>query len=101
MIRLFIGNLSPQISADELQRCFAPFGPIEGLKIARDRVTGRSRGYGFVELADAALAGRAIGALHDVDLGGQRIVVTEARPRTDRPRRDTGRAGLRRRRSPW
>jgi RNA recognition motif-containing protein len=69
---------------------FAEFGEVSSVKIISDRETGRSRGFGFVEMPNQAEAEAAISAINDKDVGGRNLRVNEARPRTDRPapRRD-------------
>jgi RNA recognition motif-containing protein len=75
---------------DELAQLFAPFGTVYQSRIATDRDTGRSRGFGFVEMPDDAEGERAIEALNGTSLGGRVLTVNEARPRQDRgaPRRE-------------
>ena len=69
---------------DELRDLFEPFGEVESAAIITNRDTGRSRGFGFVEMIDDTAAGVAIGALNEKDIGGRALVVNQARPRTDR-----------------
>lgn len=82
-MNLYVGNLSYQMTDDDLFRAFAAYGEVSSAKIIIDRETGRSKGFGFVEMPDDAEAEAAIKALDNADLGGRNIKVNEARPRTD------------------
>ncbi len=88
-MNIFVGNLAWTTTEDELAQLFEPFGTVEQARIATDRETGRSRGFGFVEMPDAAEAQAAIEELHGASIGGRPLTVNEARPREDRggPRR--------------
>jgi RNA recognition motif-containing protein len=85
-MNIYIGNLPYAMSDDELRDLFAQFGEIASATVIRDRETGRSKGFGFVEMPDGAAGGSAIKALHDTEMKGRKIVVNEARPRQERPR---------------
>lgn len=95
--KLFIGNLSYGTTDETLRAAFAPYGEIATLKIVLDRVTGRSRGFGFIEMVNAEDADKAISALHDQEVDGRKIIVREAedrpRPQGDRPSFGGGRPG--------
>jgi RNA recognition motif-containing protein len=78
---------------DELRALFEPHGQVASVDVIVDRATGRSRGFGFVEMAEEAEARKAIEALTDVEAGGRTLVVNEARPREERRRRGGGRRG--------
>jgi RNA recognition motif-containing protein len=82
-MKLYVGNLPYNTTESELSDVFAAFGEVESIRIITDRDTGRSKGFGFVELADRAAAEQAMADLNDSELGGRRIKVNEARPRND------------------
>lgn len=86
MKRLYVGNLSFSSTEDDIRSTFAEHGEVSSIHIVTDRDTGRSRGFAFVEMADADQAEQAIGALNGADLGGRALVVNEARPRPERAR---------------
>jgi len=81
---IFVGNLSFNTSEDELRQIFEPFGQVERVSILTDRDTGRSRGFGFVEMANDEEGEKAIAGLNGSDVGGRTINVNEARPKADR-----------------
>jgi RNA recognition motif-containing protein len=83
--KLYVGNLSFQTTSDELRDHFAQAGNVESASVVEDRMTGRSRGFGFVEMATAEEAAAAIEQLNGKDFAGRNLTVNEARPRTDRP----------------
>jgi RNA recognition motif-containing protein len=85
-IKLYVGNLSYDTTDDSLNAYFASVGTVTSASVARDRETGRSRGFGFVEMASQEDADRAKSELSQTDLDGRTIVVDEARPKTDSPR---------------
>ena len=91
-MRIFVGNLNWETTEDELDQLFAPYGEVAGIQIVMDRYTGRSRGFGFVEMPDATQAQAAIAGLNGTSLGGRALTVNEAREREDRggPRRPRG-----------
>jgi cold-inducible RNA-binding protein len=78
--RLFVGNLPFSAEEDALQDLFAQAGPVDSVRVMRDQATGRSRGFGFVEMATEEGAQAAIDQFNDADFGGRRIAVNEARP---------------------
>jgi len=82
--KLYVGNLTFAVGDAELEDLFAPFGEVRSAQVVIDRQTGRSRGFGFVEMANEADAMAAIDALHDQDHGGRRLTVNEAKPRENR-----------------
>ena len=86
-MRIFVGNLPFSMNEDELRGLFEPHGAVESADIITDRETGRSRGFGFVEMRDDTEARKAIEALTDFVSGGRTLTVNEARPREDRRRR--------------
>ncbi|MBS0444675.1 MAG: RNA-binding protein [Proteobacteria bacterium] len=83
--KLYVGNLSYSVRDDELLQAFSPYGTVTSAKVMMDRETGRSKGFGFVEMGSDAEAQSAINAMNGQPLDGRAIVVNEARPREDRP----------------
>lgn len=86
-MNLYVGNLSYEVSEDDLRNAFAEHGDVSSAKIISDRMTGRSKGFGFVEMPNDNEARSALEALNDVDLKGRNLKVSEARPREERPQR--------------
>ena len=82
-MKLFVGNLPWSVTDQGLEEMFAPFGGVDSAKVITDRETGRSRGFGFVEMEDDA-ARVAIEALNGSDDDGRQLTVNEARPRNSR-----------------
>jgi RNA recognition motif-containing protein len=82
--KLYVGNLSFQTTSDELREHFSQAGNVESASVVEDRMTGRSRGFGFVEMSTAEEAAAAIEQFNGKDFGGRNLTVNEARPRTDR-----------------
>ena len=80
-MNIYVGNLSYQMSETELRDAFAAFGEVSSVKILMDRETGRSRGFGFVEMPNQSDAETAIAQLNGKDLGGRALRINEARPR--------------------
>ena len=91
---LYVGNLSFETTADDLREAFGQHGTVTAAQVIADRETGRSRGFGFVEMADGAE--QAIANLNGATLQGRTLTVNEAKPREDRPRAgvDRGRGGF-------
>jgi RNA recognition motif-containing protein len=85
---LYVGNLSFQTTADDLLEAFGQYGTVTRAQVVEDRETGRSRGFGFVEMADGA--DQAISNLNGAMFQGRTLTVNEARPREDRPRSGGG-----------
>ena len=83
--KLYVGNLSYSIRDDDLQQAFSQFGSVSSAKVMMDRDTGRSKGFGFVEMGSDAEAQSAISGMNGKDLDGRAVVVNEARPREERP----------------
>jgi cold-inducible RNA-binding protein len=81
---IFVGNLSFNTNEDELRQAFEVYGQVERVSIMTDRDTGRSRGFGFVEMASNEDGEKAIAALNGSQVGGRTINVNEARPKTER-----------------
>jgi cold-inducible RNA-binding protein len=88
--KLFIGSLAWATDDAALEAAFAPYGKIVSATVVKDRDSGRSKGFGFVEYEEEADGKAAIDAMNGKDLDGRNIVVNEARPREDRPQRDFG-----------
>lgn len=84
MKNIFVGNLNFNTSEDELRQLFEAHGQVDRVSIMTDRETGRSRGFGFVEMANAEEAERAIAALNGTQIGGRTLNVNEARPKPER-----------------
>ena len=84
--KLYVGNLSFHLNSDDLHEFFAKAGTVESARVIEDRDTGRSRGFGFVEMSTEEEAKAAIEQLNGEDFEGRNIVVNEARPREDRGR---------------
>jgi len=84
--KIYVGNLPFSATEDSIRELFSQHGEVHSVVIVTDRETGRSRGFGFVEM-DAANAAEAIAALDQSDMGGRNLTVNEAKPREDRPRR--------------
>ena len=83
--KLYVGNLSYNIRDDDLNQAFAQYGNVSSAKVMMDRDTGRSKGFGFVEMSSDAEAQSAINGMNGQALDGRAIVVNEARPREERP----------------
>ena len=81
--KLYVGNLAYSIRDDDLQQAFAQFGTVASAKVMMDRDTGRSKGFGFVEMKTDQEAQAAIAALNGKDMNGRPLTVNEAKPRTD------------------
>ena len=90
-VKLYVGGLSPQVTTEELQALFAQVGTVESVNIINDKFSGRSRGFGFVEMSSKEEAQQAIEKLSGQVLGGSPIVVNEARPQGEK--RDFGGGG--------
>ena len=82
--KLYVGNLGYDVSTADLEQLFAPHGTVESAQVIEDRATGRSKGFGFVEMSSSAEAQAAISALNGQDHGGRALTVNEARPRESR-----------------
>ena len=91
--KLYVGNLPYSIRDNDLQQLFAQHGNVSSAKVMMERETGRSKGFGFVEMGSDAEAQAAIAGLHGKDMGGRALVVNEARPMEPRPPRSGGFGG--------
>jgi cold-inducible RNA-binding protein len=85
--RIYVGNLPYTVTNDQLAEMFAPYGQIGDATVVMDRDTGRSKGFGFVDMTDDAAAQTAIAELNGRTMGDRALTVNEARPREDRSRR--------------
>jgi RNA recognition motif-containing protein len=89
-MNIYVTNLTYTTTEDELSHLFEPYGMVETVRIITDRDTGRSRGFGFVDMPNAMEANAAIAELDGTSLGGRALTVTEARPREERRPREGG-----------
>lgn len=85
-MNIYVGNLPWSTTEEALRELFEAYGEVDSAKVITDRETGRSRGFGFVEMPDDSAAKSAIDALNDKEMDGRNLRVNEARPRDDRPR---------------
>ena len=92
-MKLYVGNLSFQTTSDELTTLFAQAGTVESVSLIEDRETGRSRGFGFVEMSTKEEGAAAIQQFNGKDMGGRALNVNEAKPREDRGGGGGGRNG--------
>jgi RNA recognition motif-containing protein len=97
-MNIYVANIPWKASEDQLKQLFAEYGEVNSAKIIMDKVTQRSRGFGFIEMADDSSARNAINSLNGADFLGKNLVVNEARPREDRPNnfRSNGGGGFKR-----
>jgi RNA recognition motif-containing protein len=93
MFKVYVGNLSFDAREDDLHQLFSQFGDVESVAIITDRDTGRSRGFGFVEMRDDNAGREAIAALNGQEHGGRQLTVNEAKPRAPRGGGGGGRGG--------
>ena len=94
-MKLYVGNLSFQTSSDDLQELFSQAGTVESVSVVEDRDTGRSRGFGFIEMSSREEGEAAISQLNGKEVGGRSLTVNEAKPREDRrPSGGGGRGGF-------
>ncbi|HVX62091.1 MAG TPA: RNA-binding protein [Pirellulales bacterium] len=82
--KLYVGNLSYSVTSSSLEELFSPFGEVRSAQVIEDRDTGRSKGFGFVEMTNDNAALEAIQALNEKEHDGRNLTVNEARPREDR-----------------
>jgi RNA recognition motif-containing protein len=90
MTNIYVGNLSFRTTEMDLEAAFSAYGSVDKTTIVKERETGRSRGFGFVEMPNAEEAQRAIAGMNGKDLGGRALQVNEARPREERGSRPGG-----------
>ena len=91
--KLYVGNLSYDVTDSALEQMFAPHGAVKSAQVVMDRDTGRSKGFGFVEMTNDNEARAAIAALNGQQVEGRALTVNEARPRENRPGGGGGRSG--------
>ena len=91
--KLYVGNLPYGVRDHDLEQAFVPFGTVTSAKVMMERDTGRSKGFGFVEMGSDAEAQAAIQGMHGQNFGGRDLVVNEARPMEPRPPRSGGFGG--------
>lgn len=92
-MNIYVSNLSFNVQDEDLREFFAPYGEVTSAKIINDRESGNSRGFGFVEMSDDAAAKKAIQELDGATVEGRAIKVMEAKPKEDRPSRNSGGGG--------
>ena len=83
-MNLYVGNLSYNLSEDQLRRTFEEYGAVRSVRLVTDRETGRARGFGFVEMEDKSAGLNAIDGLNNQEVDGRRLVVNEAKPKVGR-----------------
>ncbi len=89
-MNLFVASLNFKTRREDLQKAFEAYGQVTSAKIVKDRVTGRSKGFGFVEMPNDEEAARAIAGLNDTEFDGRKIVVKQANPRPENPPASAG-----------
>ena len=89
-MNIYVGNISRTATEQDLKEAFEAFGAVQSAAIIKDKFSGESRGFGFVEMPNKEEADKAIATLNGKDLKGRSLTVNEARPRTDRPRTGGG-----------
>ena len=93
-MNIYVGNVSRNATEADIKEAFEAFGAVSSVAIIKDKLTGDSRGFGFVEMPNKDEAEKAIATLNGKDLKGRTLTVNEARPRTDRPRTGGGGGGF-------
>lgn len=89
-MNIYVSNLSFSVQDEDLKEFFTPYGEVTSAKIITDKFSGKSRGFGFVEMSDSAAAQKAISELDGATVDGRNIKVMEAKPKEDRPSRSDG-----------
>jgi RNA recognition motif-containing protein len=92
-MNIYVSNLSFNVQDEDLREFFTPFGEVTSATIINDKFTGKSRGFGFVEMSDDTAARKAIADLNGGSVEGRTIRVSEAKPKEDRPARSSGGGG--------
>jgi RNA recognition motif-containing protein len=92
-MNIYVGNISRTATEQDIKEAFEAFGAVQSAAIIKDKFSGESRGFGFVEMPNKEEADKAIAGLNGKDLKGRTLTVNEARPRTDRPRTSGGGGG--------
>lgn len=91
--KIYVGNLSFSVTDDELQQAFTSFGNVLSARVVMDKMSGRSKGFGFVEIEEDSSADEAISKMDGQTIAGRPVRVSEAKPQEDRPRRSGGGGG--------
>jgi RNA recognition motif-containing protein len=97
-MNIYVANLSFNVQDEDLMGFFTPYGEVTSARIIKDKTTGQSRGFGFVEISNEAAARKAIAELNDATVDGRNIKVMEARPKEERSFRDKGSGGYKKNR---
>ncbi len=92
-MNIYVGNLPGDVTEDDLRQAFGAFGDVASINIIKDRFSGESRGFGFVEMANKSEAEAAIAGVNGQEIKGRAVKVNEARPKTDSPRSSGGGRG--------
>lgn len=92
-MRIYVGNLPYSVTDDDLRDVFGDFGELAAAEVIKDKFSGQSKGFGFVDMPNKAEADAAIKALNETDFKGRKLTVNEARPRAERPRGGGGGGG--------
>jgi RNA recognition motif-containing protein len=85
-MRIYVGNLTYSVTDDDLRDVFGQFGELAAAEVIKDKFSGQSKGFGFVDMPNKSDADAAIKALNETDYKGRKLTVNEARPRAERPR---------------
>lgn len=93
-MNIYVGNLPYKITENDLRDLFSAYGEVTSVSMIKDKMTGQSKGFGFVDMPDAAQGNAAIQGLNEQAVQGRNIKVNEAKPREDRPRDGGGRGGF-------
>ncbi|HOJ03774.1 MAG TPA: RNA-binding protein [Bacteroidota bacterium] len=88
-MKMYVGNLAYSVTDTMLRETFSQYGEVSQVTVISDKFTGRSKGFGFVEMPDSSEANSAMNALNDAEMLGRKIKVNEARPQTERPQRNS------------
>ena len=83
-MNIYVGNISFQLDESSLEAAFAEYGTVDSARIITDRATGRSKGFGFVEMEEESAGAKAVAALHESDLEGRNIIVDKAKSNNER-----------------
>jgi RNA recognition motif-containing protein len=92
-MRIYVGNLPYSVTDDDLRDVFGEFGDLAAAEVIKDKFSGQSKGFGFVDMPNNSEADAAIKALNETDFKGRKLTVNEARPRAERPRGGGGGGG--------
>lgn len=95
-MKLYVGNLPYTTKQEDLETAFRPYGEVVSATVIKDKISGRSKGFGFVEMKDAASGQAAIEGLNGKEMNGRNLSVSEARPKEERPERPNNDRNFRR-----